>query len=172
MTKNLSLPSGLTFLQEHIFTPDSLGFHGFQWEAESQEYAACTYRLGELQILGRTAKITPKKKGQFVTVWKRINQGPIQPFEETDPIDFCIVFTAPTGPQGVFIFPKGILLEKGVFYSAAKPGKRAIRVYPPWESDLNKQAARTQRWQSAYFSPLSAGDTDSLNRIRGLLIAQ
>lgn len=30
-------------------------------------------------------------------------------------------------------------------------GKRAIRVYPPWDKTINQQAQKTQKWQLEYF---------------------
>ena len=31
----------------------------------------------------------------------------------------------------------------------------AMRVYPPWEDNLNKTATQTQKWQKEYFIDLS-----------------
>lgn len=119
-------------------------------EAESSEYGACTFILNNLNILFRTAKITPTKTGQFVTLWKRINQGPIQPFDSTDSIDLFIVSTRKDNHFGLFVFPKSILISKEIV-SDKKEGKRAIRVYPPWDITTNKQAQKTQKWQLDYF---------------------
>ena len=30
-------------------------------------------------------------------------------------------------------------------------GKRAIRVYPPWDTTISQQARKTQKWQLEYF---------------------
>ena len=43
--------------------------------AESTEYNACSYTVNGQKIIERTAKITPKKIGQFVTCWKRNIDG-------------------------------------------------------------------------------------------------
>ena len=75
-------------------------------EKESQEYAAASFRLNNHRILFRASKITPTKTGQFVTLWKRINGGPIQPFDENDPIDFVIISVRSDKNHGQFIFPK------------------------------------------------------------------
>lgn len=52
---------------------------------------------------------------------------------------------------GQFIFPKSKLIEKGIISTNKKEGKRAFRVYPPWDTVINKQAERTQKWQLNYF---------------------
>lgn len=52
---------------------------------------------------------------------------------------------------GQFVFPKAVLIEKGVITSLRKDGKRAIRVYPIWDVTQSKQAERTQKWQLNYF---------------------
>ena len=43
-----------------------------------------------------------------------------------------------------------ILINKEIV-SDKKEGKRAIRVYPPWDIAINKQAQKTQKWQLNYF---------------------
>ncbi|WP_053032503.1 MepB family protein [Staphylococcus haemolyticus] len=56
--------------------------------------------------------------------------------------------------RGQFIFPKDILIKKGILKSDDSKGKMALRVYPPWETELNKTAAKTQAWQCAYFNEI------------------
>lgn len=68
-----------------------LGCSNLTYEQESQEYDACTFDLYDKHIHYRTAKITPKKIGLFVTFWKRSGAGPIEPFDVTDQFDFLIV---------------------------------------------------------------------------------
>ena len=48
-----------------------------------------------------------------------------------------------------------VLLEKRILSDDTKAGKRGIRVYPTWDLAINKQAQKTQRWQSKYFLNLS-----------------
>ena len=45
-----------------------------------------------------------------------------------------------------------------------KGGKRAIRVYPPWENNLNRQVQKTQKWQSEYFLDLSQNNSIEYGR--------
>ena len=75
-------------------------------EKESAEYGACTFKLNDFSVRFRVSKITPTKIGQFVTLWKRIGNGPILPFDVSDPVDFFIVNTRKDDRFGQFIFPK------------------------------------------------------------------
>ena len=59
---------------------------------------------------------------------------------------------------GQFIFPKAVLLEKGIFSTSTKEGKRATRVYPPWDVTTSKQAQKTQTWQMNYFLEISKNE--------------
>ncbi len=59
--------------------------------SESKEYKACSYEINGIKIIERTAKITPKKIGQFVTCWKRNVNGITEPFKDSDDFDFFII---------------------------------------------------------------------------------
>jgi len=148
------IPKDLILIQEILFENYNFEITQPILEPESSEYGACTFVLDNSNILFRTAKITPTKTGQFVTLWKRINQGPIQPFEAKDQIDFFIICTRKDNKLGLFIFPKSILITKEIV-SDKKEGKRAIRVYPPWDATTSKQAQKTQKWQLDYFLEIS-----------------
>lgn len=134
-------------------------------ESESTEYGACTFVLNNSNILFRTAKITPTKTGQFVTLWKRINQGPIQPFNNTDSIDLFIISVRKDNHFGLFIFPKGVLISKEIV-SDKKEGKRAIRVYPPWDITTSKQAQKTQKWQLDYFLEITQNSASGFDHTK------
>ena len=120
-------------------------------EMEGQAYEACSYKLGTLKVRARRSKITPKKCGQFVTVWKRDKNGQTTPFEDSDSIDLLVIISCQGSLKGQFIFPKSILVEKGIIASKKYPGKRGFRVYPPWTKPTNKTAQNTQKWQKDYF---------------------
>lgn len=121
-------------------------------EAESADYGALRFRLDEYAVVFRAAKTTPTKIGQFVTLWKRPVPGAeIAPLDADDPVDVVVVLASSGQQHGYFIFSKRILIEKGVFSSAAHGGKRAIRVYPPWSRPVAAQAVKTQQWQREYF---------------------
>lgn len=129
---------------------------GFQFETESQEYDACQFELNNKKVISRNAKITPKKTGQFVTFWKRKKNGPIEPFHEKDQIDFYTITVRHEDEFGQFVFPKSILIKKGIISTEKKEGKRGFRVYPPWDISINKQAQRTQKWQLEYFYEINS----------------
>src|SRR6187402_1209034 len=87
------LPKDFLHLKKLLSEIDNIEISQATVELESFEYGACRFVLNNSNILFRTAKITPTKTGQFVTLWKRINQGPIQPFDSTHPIDLFIICT-------------------------------------------------------------------------------
>ena len=133
-------------------------------EAESTEYGACRAELHGQRLVLRVAKTTPTKTGQFVTVWKRSHpDAEIAPLDDADPVDVVIIAVSDGAQQGFFIFPRRVLLERGVMSRAGQGGKRALRVYPPWCAPESGQALRTQRWQAACF--VVAGDQMLLGRL-------
>ncbi|MBW3502334.1 MepB family protein [Janthinobacterium sp. NKUCC08_JDC] len=135
-------------------------------EAESAEYGACRAELDGKRLVLRVAKTTPTKTGQFVTVWKRPHpDAEIAPLDDADPVDVVIIAVAnDDGAQhGFFIFPRKVLLERGVMSRAGQGGKRALRVYPPWCTPESVQAQRTQRWQEEWF--VAAGEQQRLEQM-------
>ena len=66
---------------------------------------------------------------------------------------------------GCFIFPESILIEKGIINTILSPGKRGMRVYPPWEEAVNKQAQKTQEWQRRYFFEIEKKPSSNLANI-------
>jgi hypothetical protein len=128
-------------------------------EAESTDYGASRFMINRKSICYRIAKTTPTKNGQFVTLWKRNSSGIIEPFDSLDAIDFVVVSVRKENNFGQFIFPKSVLLNKGIFSTPNKEGKRATRVYPPWDITTSKQALKTQQWQLDYFLDLSNNET-------------
>jgi len=153
-------------IKEIVYDCCSLELTNYILNKESQEYFACSYLLNEKRIISRTAKITPKKIGQFVVLWKRIDNGPIKPYHCFDAIDFVVVNVKDENYFGQFIFPKAELIKHDVFSTDLKEGKRAIRVYPPWVKVKSKQAEKTQLWQLKYFLYLSNNEQVDLNRAR------
>jgi hypothetical protein len=165
------LPKDFMQLREILFTIGGFEISQPVLETESSEYGACTFVLNNLNIRYRTAKITPTKTGQFVTLWKRINLGPIQPFDSTDSIDLFIITTRKDNHFGCFIFPKTVLITKEIV-SDKKEGKRAIRVYPPWDETTSKQAQKTQKWQLDYFLEVTPNQTIDLKRAKSLFLLE
>jgi hypothetical protein len=134
-----------------VYTPCKLTHSQLTMEPESAEYGAGTFTLENFAVRFRVAKTTPIKIGQFVTLWKRIGNNPIQPYDISDNVDFFVVSTRKDNHFGQFVFPKSVLCEQGVMSVKVKGGKLAIRVYPPWDKTLNRQAQKTQQWQLEYF---------------------
>jgi hypothetical protein len=142
--------SNLNKIKTEVYDKIELEISDFKIERESEEYDACQFKLNGRNIISRKAKITPKKVGQFVTFWKRNENGLIEPFNETDQIDFYAVIVRTENEFGQFVFPKSVLIIKGIISTERKEGKRAFRVYPNWDIVKNKQAERTQKWQLDY----------------------
>lgn len=141
----------LQHIQATIYDKCALEISNFTLEKESKEYDACQFQLNDAKVICRNAKLTPKKVGQFVTFWKRSAKGPIAPFDDDDDFDFFVVNIQSEQKLGQFVFPKSILLKKGVISTPIKEGKRAFRVYPIWDITTSAQAIRSQKWQLAYF---------------------
>jgi hypothetical protein len=162
-----SLPKDLIIANELVYGRCDLILSQPQQEAECADYDAYHFYLNTNCICYRKAKITPTKTGQFVTLWKRNKTGIIEPFDFLNSIDFVIITVRKDDLLGQFIFPKSILLEKGIFSTATKEGKRATRVYPPWDETTSKQAQKTQQWQLNYFHIITP-DPD-LSKLKALL---
>jgi hypothetical protein len=137
--------------QERAYKPSGLIIKNVIKEMESQEYGACEFTIGHRRVKFRVAKIMPTKVGQFVAFWKRIGRGPIIPYDMSDQFDFLVVTVRDAHHCGQFVFPKNVLYEKGFVSKEGKGGKRAMRVYPPWDVAKNRQAKKTQVWQCSYF---------------------
>ncbi|MEQ9115516.1 MAG: MepB family protein [Rickettsiales bacterium] len=101
-----------------------------------------------------TAKVTPKKIGWFVSIWKRVN-GECTPYSAVDKIDYYVIYTEDQSGQGCFIFPEQVLLENGILSSTSKKGKLGCRLYPSWCKADNSTATKTQDWQKKYFFEIS-----------------
>ena len=95
------------------------------------------------------AKITPTKTGQFVSIWKRNQKGITEPHNVDDEFEFYFIATRQAERFGVFIFNKTVLSENRILTN--QKGKRGIRIYPNWSVTENKQAQKTQNWQTKYF---------------------
>jgi hypothetical protein len=149
-----------------VYSPNNFACSYPVKEEESAEYGACVFRLNGFSIRFRVAKITPTKVGQFVTLWKRTGNGPIQPYDVEDPVDFFVVSTRDKNNFGQFVFPKSILCEQDIVSVNGKGGKRAIRVYPPWDNTTSRQAQKTQKWQLNYFLEIPSNTSIELDRVQ------
>jgi hypothetical protein len=151
LENNNKIPNDLAVAKDLVY--DVLGYDCTEliMDTESAEYGACMFKLNGLSVKFRVAKITPTKTGQFVTIWKREQGGPIRPFDKSDEIDLIIISARKGNHFGQFIFPKAALLKHDIISNSLTGGKRGIRVYPPWDTATSVQAKRTQQWQMDYF---------------------
>lgn len=138
-------------------------------DEESKEYFGCDFKADKLNFKFRKAKITPKKVGQFVTLWKRNSQNLTEPFNESDNFDFYIIVTEDIENYGLFLFPKNELSKRQILTTNAKEGKRGFRVYPNWTETKNKQAEKTQIWQSKYFIDFTTKDSKNTDKIISII---
>ena len=160
------LSKNLSIAKELVYDICGFTFSELQPETESQDYEAFDFKIDNRPIKFRSAKITPTKTGQFVTLWKRNKSGVIEPFDYSDSIDFVIVSVQKENLLGQFVFPKNVLLKKGIFTTETKEGIRATRVYPPWDETTSKQAQKTQQWQLKYFYEISPNaDLDTFKKL-------
>lgn len=135
------------FNSSHLIT-------AYQIAPESKDYEACSFSIDGEHLICRTSKQTPKKVGQFVTFWKRNKTGIIEPYKDADSVDFYVIVTEEK--NGLFLFPKSILIKKGIISTSRREGKRGFRVYSIWDKPTSKQALKTQQWQTNYFHPIDS----------------
>lgn len=139
-----------------VYQPNGLVFSSVTAEREGFDYAACTFKINNKTVKFRSAKITPTKIGQFVTLWKRNEQtGETAPYDVADEVDVFIVSARSGERLGQFVFQKNLLLQQGILSSENAGGKRGFRVYPPWDVTDNPTAKKTQAWQKNYFVELA-----------------
>ena len=131
-------------------------------DRECEEYSGCSFRLNKQKIKFRKAKITPKKTGQFVTLWKRNNKKQTEPFSLDDGFDFYMIATEQQHRFGFFLFPKYVLGEKQILATNNNEGKRGFRVYTDWDNPQSKQAEQTKTWQAGYF--IDVTDIGNINQ--------
>ena len=121
------MDKNLNHIKTEVYDKCALEISDFKTETEGKEYNACRFQLNGLSILSRSAKITPKKVGQFVTFWKRNENGSIEPFNENDHIDFYTVNVMTENKFGQFVFPKSVLIKKGILSTKKKRRKTSIQ---------------------------------------------
>lgn len=141
----------LSETSELLFNPKELLLENITKDSECEEYFGCNFTVDALKYKFRKAKITPKKKGAFVTLWKRNAAGNTIPFEDTDPFDFYIIAVDSKEHFGTFLFPSQVLASRSILSTSNKEGKRGFRVYPPWVKAASYQALKTQHWQMEYW---------------------
>jgi len=164
-----SIHCDLKVVKELVYDKCGFDLINLKQKIESKEYSACTFELDGKKIQQRISKITPLKTGQFVTIWKRNDNGITAPFDVSDDFDFVIITARDNDNFGQFIFPKSVLADKGIITRNGSVGKCGIRVYPPWDIAINKQAQKTQIWQTKYFLTIKNDNSTDFDRIKQLL---
>lgn len=150
----MDFSAAFNILREQVFEVCKFKVSEPQKEDESSDYHAHTFKINNKSVHYRHAKITPTKVGQFVTFWKRPPTKAIQPYDSSDDIDLLIVAVNEKNHFGQFVFPKAALIKHGVISVNGKGGKRAVRVYPPWDKTESMQARKTQAWQLNFFAEI------------------
>lgn len=151
-----------------VYDKCDFNFTNYLPDSESVEYDACSFNLNGKSVTSRVSKITPTKTGQFVTLWKRNEEGVICPHQVNEAADLYVINCFKENLFGQFVFPKLVLMKQGILSSHQKKGKLGFRVYPAWDAVENKQAQKTQKWQLDYFLEIKEGLELDLNRIKTL----
>lgn len=125
-------------------------------ETQNSEYEGGIVTINGQSYRSRLAKLTPKKVGYFVAFWEKGPNNQNQAFDMANTPDKSIISIIDGDLKGQFVFPKSILIQKGVLRREHAKGKMAMRVYPTWFDQLNTTASQTQKWQGAYFIDLSS----------------
>lgn len=162
-------PRDLQMAMEFIYNSCGIELTNPKIIPECKDYGACSFELNGKHVQHRLSKITPKKTGQFVTIWKRNKEGLTAPFDLTDQLDFIVISVRYNDQFGQFIFPKSVLADQDVISKNGKGGKRGIRVYPSWDVPTNKQALKTQLWQLKYFLSINGDHNLIFDKAKQLL---
>lgn len=147
----------IAFLNEIPLFDRNFSLIKHEFEQWNQEYEAFNFEFNGVEFKSRLAKKTPKKPGYFVAFWCKNKIDKNRPFNFDESKDKLIINILDGSKKGQFIFPKELLVKKGIISSEKHKGKMAIRVYPSWEQSLNKTAVSTQKWQIPYFLDFSKG---------------
>ncbi len=167
--KSITIDNYLNIVKELIYDRCGLELTNLKLHSESLSYGACSFVINGKRVEQRVSKITPTKTGQFVSIWKRNENGLTQPIDSSDNIDYLIIIARSDKNFGQFIFPKSVLMENGIFSKNGKGGKRGIRVYPPWDLASNNQALKSQQWQSNYFLKIENSKMIDVLLVKSLL---
>lgn len=150
------------YLLEGIFENK---INSFSKDFEAKDYYGSDFKIKQFYIKYRKAKITPKKVGCFVALWKRGSDGKTTPFDVSDEFDFYFIEVEDSEKNGIFIFSKTILETHGIL-SSNKKGKCGFRLYPSWCVSLNTTAQKTQNWQLPYFIDLNKSEENNINQFK------
>jgi len=148
---NPDIQNALKQADETFFSPYGLAHTLLLTHPEGQDYGACRIMLNGRVAEFRIGKATPKKLGFFATLWHRSQEGLTIPFDLNDKVELFIISAAMGLEFGLFVFPKIVLFQQGYVSKHGIGGKRAMRIYPSWEINLNATAHKTKKWQAPHF---------------------
>ena len=158
----------LKHIQDYIFRNLEIPIADTTEDKECKEYDGYNFQIGNFKIKFRQAKVTPKKIGQFVTLWRRNAEKQTEPFDINDDVDFYMIATRNNERFGFFFFPKHVMGRHQILTDNIKIGKRGFRAYPVWDIPLNKQAQAAKAWQTAYFIDLT-DDSNTIEKLNMLI---
>lgn len=149
----------ISYIEEYLIAPCGFSIGEAVPDKLSEKYAGCCFNIKQQQIIFRVANVTPTKIGNFVALWKKstptLTKSKNIPYNYAD-LDFCVIYVENQQHNGVFIFPRDVLIQHGILSAHNQiDGKLGFRLYPDWDSPTNNQAIRTQRWQLPHFINLS-----------------
>jgi len=156
-------------MYKKIYIPYKFSFSDPQKDLENEEYDAHYFTLESKNILFRKAKITPKKIGVFVAMYKRNQAGITIPYLSTDNFDTAIISCSNNDASGLFIFNKKTLIQHNIITHESTEGKRGFRLYPSWSQPTNKQALKTQQWQLQFFINTTTINQETVQNIKNLI---
>ncbi len=106
----------LQHLQTSVFSKLHLIISQLQQDSECEEYLGYNFQISHFNIKFRKAKITPKKIGQFVTLWKRNPESrQTEPFNQEDPFLIFILLPVILMKNQVFSYFLKIFCRTDIF---------------------------------------------------------
>lgn len=174
------IPPNLGYAITNIYIPAGMKLtENPKREVENDEYEGFTFKLDDRDITFRTGKITPERPGNFVAIYDRIDSTIVPVDTSYRKIDFLVVDVSDKTSEnrGQFVFPRSILLSKGIISQGLsieerlrrKKGKLSFRVFPPWAKP-KPTALKTQKWQNQFFFPISKNVMSNFSLIRRLFL--
>ena len=61
------------------------------------------------------------------------------------------------------------MIKRQILSTKFKEGKRGFRVYPKWTITENKQAEKTQIWQTNYFLDFTIENKETIKRLTEII---
>lgn len=159
----------LSQIEQTVFQKIGLKISELEKDNECEDYFGYNFKIQKFNIKFRKAKVTPKKIGQFVTLWKRNPKGETEAFNADDDFDFYIIATESEKDFGFFLFPKSVLVTQKILSCESIDGKRGFRLYPNWDLPTSKQAEKTKLWQSEFFVDFAGSNDKILDKTKSIL---